>query len=120
MAIFTELSIVLVHTLLTTWSKHFLATLFKVTVPSKFIVLYLHKCSQSCRCLASSKDLDAPGPAYYHHEHTDLLLEYKTTQELWDDYGLVGNVEVHHSDYSINIWCLMFLITGFHPKLSMW
>ena len=118
MATSTKLSIVLVHTSPNIQSKLFSVILFRVTVQSKFIVIYLYNYSHLCRCLASLKDLDAPGQAYCHCEHTDLLLEHKTTQELWDNYGLVGNIEVCYSRYSSYYIYLMYLITGFHSKLS--
>ena len=83
---------------------------------SKFIVIYLHNYSHLCICLASSKDLDTPGQAYHHHEHTDLLLEHKTMQELWDDYGLVGNIEVH---MLFKIFLLLHISNVFNNRLSL-
>lgn len=62
------------------------------------------------RCLAKASNLDAPGQSYRHREHTDLLLKVKTHQELWDDYGLVGNIEVYHFDLLATVLSPFLLI----------
>ncbi|KAJ7159107.1 hypothetical protein C8R43DRAFT_1124740 [Mycena crocata] len=43
------------------------------------------------RCLSPPDDLDRPS-ARRSHEHTDALLEACTLKELWDDFGIVGDL----------------------------
>ncbi|KAJ7862732.1 hypothetical protein B0H13DRAFT_2566139 [Mycena leptocephala] len=43
------------------------------------------------RCLAPLTDLDRPSISR-SHEHTDALMEACTLKELWDDYGIVGDL----------------------------
>jgi hypothetical protein len=48
----------------------------------------------SRRCTALPHDLDDPTASRRSHEHTDALLEGCTLRELWDDYGIVGDLKV--------------------------
>ena len=119
MTTFTEVSIVLVHTSLTTQSKLFSATLFKVTVQSKFIVIYLCNCSWLCRCLASSKILMLP----FKPIITVNTQIYYWHIRLPKNYGLTTDLLVtlrYIIQDILPITWLMYLITGFCPKLSMW
>ncbi|KAF8886311.1 hypothetical protein BD779DRAFT_1611774 [Infundibulicybe gibba] len=43
------------------------------------------------RCLSPSDDLDARS-GRRSHEHTDALIEACSLQELWDNYGIVGDL----------------------------
>ncbi|KAJ6600741.1 hypothetical protein B0H10DRAFT_1923835 [Mycena sp. CBHHK59/15] len=43
------------------------------------------------RCLAPMTDLDRPSVSR-SHEHTDALMEGCTLKELWDDFGIVGDL----------------------------
>ncbi|KAJ7844797.1 hypothetical protein B0H13DRAFT_2255634 [Mycena leptocephala] len=43
------------------------------------------------RCLSPADDLDRPS-GRRSHEHTDALLEACTLKELWDDFGIVGDL----------------------------
>ncbi|KAJ7714662.1 hypothetical protein B0H16DRAFT_1807649 [Mycena metata] len=43
------------------------------------------------RCLAPTSDLDCPS-SNRSHEHTDALMEGCTLKELWDDFGIVGDL----------------------------
>ncbi|KAJ7932345.1 hypothetical protein B0H13DRAFT_2518823 [Mycena leptocephala] len=43
------------------------------------------------RCLSPADDLDHPS-GRRSHEHTDALLEACTLKELWDDFGIVGDL----------------------------
>ena len=46
------------------------------------------------RCTSPPNNLDDPGGGRRSHEHTDALLEGCTLKELWDDFGIVGDLEV--------------------------
>lgn len=56
--------------------------------------------SPTCRCTAPSDDLDADALQYHHglrsHDHTDKLSEAFSLRELWDDFGIVGDLIVSH------------------------
>lgn len=54
------------------------------------------------RCTASAKDLDAPGSMLRCREHTESCIENLEPDDLWDVYGIVGDVVV-----SIYISCLL-------------
>ncbi|KAJ7249322.1 hypothetical protein C8J57DRAFT_1356642 [Mycena rebaudengoi] len=43
------------------------------------------------RCLSPANDLDQPS-VRRSHEHTDALMEGCTLKELWDDFGIVGDL----------------------------
>ncbi|KAJ6595383.1 hypothetical protein B0H10DRAFT_2179268 [Mycena sp. CBHHK59/15] len=43
------------------------------------------------RCLSPATDLDQPSVSR-SHEHTDALMEGCTLKELWDDFGIVGDL----------------------------
>ncbi|KAJ6583496.1 hypothetical protein DFH09DRAFT_1245834 [Mycena vulgaris] len=43
------------------------------------------------RCLSPMNDLDRPS-VNRSHEHTDALMESFTLKELWDDFGIVGDL----------------------------
>jgi hypothetical protein len=47
----------------------------------------------SVSCLSPADDLDRPSTRR-SHEHTDALLEGCTLKELWDDFGIVGDLIV--------------------------
>ncbi|KAF8872520.1 hypothetical protein CPB84DRAFT_1854424 [Gymnopilus junonius] len=44
------------------------------------------------KCTALPDKLDDPGGSRRSHEHTDTLLDGCTLKELWDDYGIVGDL----------------------------
>ncbi|KAJ8455013.1 hypothetical protein ONZ51_g12691 [Trametes cubensis] len=46
-------------------------------------------------CTATNKDLDGPGAGRRSRAHTELLVKEFELGELWDDYGLVGDVVVY-------------------------
>lgn len=46
------------------------------------------------RCTSPPNDLDDPGGSRRSHRHTDILSEGCTLKELWDNYGIVGDLEV--------------------------
>ncbi|KAF8871136.1 hypothetical protein CPB84DRAFT_1754164 [Gymnopilus junonius] len=46
------------------------------------------------KCTALPDKLDDPGGSRRSHEHTDTLLDGCTLKELWDDYGIVGDLLV--------------------------
>jgi hypothetical protein len=50
------------------------------------------------RCTAPSNDLDTLDAIPWTHAHTDVLVNTGGVelQELWDDYGIVGDIVVCH------------------------
>jgi hypothetical protein len=70
---------------------------------SSFISIQAQVCIS---CLAHAADLDRPS-VNRSHEHTDALMEGCTLKELWDDFGIVGDLIVspksflHRQDSSI-------------------
>ena len=47
------------------------------------------------RCTVKDSDLEAPGATYRHREHSDILIEEFSIAQLWDEWGLVGDIIVH-------------------------
>jgi Plavaka transposase len=52
-------------------------------------------------CTASPDNLDEPS-GRRSHEHTDVLLEACSLHELWDNYGIVGDVIVSISQITFH------------------
>ncbi|KAJ7612911.1 hypothetical protein DFH06DRAFT_1274599 [Mycena polygramma] len=50
------------------------------------------------RCLSPANDLDRPSPRR-SAEHTETLLEVCTLKELWDDFGIVGDIVPFTADF---------------------
>ncbi|KAJ8473947.1 hypothetical protein ONZ51_g7542 [Trametes cubensis] len=50
-------------------------------------------------CTAPSKNLDGPGSGRRSREHTELLVKDFELGELWEDYGLVGDVVPFTNDF---------------------
>ncbi|KAG2143883.1 hypothetical protein BD769DRAFT_1661276 [Suillus cothurnatus] len=45
------------------------------------------------QCLANSKDLDGGQPCLHQHEaHTELLIEQLTYKQVWQEYGIIGDL----------------------------
>ena len=55
-----------------------------------------HYLSTENRCTAPNNDLDSDSPRIGRrsHKHTELLMDAATNQELWDSYGLIGDIMV--------------------------
>jgi hypothetical protein len=47
-----------------------------------------------CRCTAPASDLDGPLAGRCSHEHTECAIDACTLQELWNNYGIVGDLIV--------------------------
>jgi hypothetical protein len=77
------------------------------------------------RCTAPSNDLDTLDAIPWTHAHTDVLVNTGGVelQELWDDYGIVGDIVVSpctllsKSFYSLAILAAIYNVvpTGGHP-----
>jgi hypothetical protein len=46
------------------------------------------------RCTATPKDLDGDGAMRRTRDYTDALVEHLELGELWDDFGVVGDIIV--------------------------
>jgi hypothetical protein len=57
------------------------------------IILVYDAVSLCLSCISNANNLDEQS-IYRSHEHTNLLLEAHTLQELWDDYGILGDIVV--------------------------
>ena len=49
--------------------------------------------------MADPDNLDTGQAPWHSHEHTAALLDGLTLKELWDDYGIVGNLTVRCPDH---------------------
>lgn len=48
----------------------------------------------SYRCTAADSDLEGPGASYRHREYSDALIDGYSIAQLWDEWGLVGDIIV--------------------------
>lgn len=73
-------------------------------VPFKSTVSLLDLSTLS-RCTSLPNNLDDPGGTRRSHEHTNTLLDGCTLKELWDEYGIVGDllVQLFFASNSVNI-----------------
>jgi hypothetical protein len=55
------------------------------------------------RCTAPPHEFDKPGLRRCQ-EHTEALVEARELGELWDEYGLVGDIIVRVSFYLLNLF----------------
>lgn len=55
------------------------------------------------RCTALPDDLDESDSVPRSHEHTRMLLDAYTLKELWDEYGVVGDLVVSAAALVLNI-----------------
>lgn len=60
------------------------------------------------RCTAQPHEFDNPGLRRCQ-EHTEVLVEALELGELWDDYGLVGDIVVRISFYVFNLFHFYFI-----------
>lgn len=78
------------HILLIILNKLFLPVLSRVGVQSVFFSISWLSVLIGVRCIANVADLDAPAGQRSH----DTLLDALTLKELWDKYGIVGDLLV--------------------------
>jgi hypothetical protein len=96
MAIFAASFMVLAHILWTTQSSFSYATVLIGGVQGMCSLRQLHSSNDDLpRCTADCTHLDGPG-GYCTSDHTELLV---SELELWDEYGLVGNIIVSISPF---------------------
>ena len=73
------------------------------------------------RCTASPKDLDQGDSILRREEHTEMLIQAFELGNLWDVYGIVGDVVVHSCSLG-DLVSLTFTnishSTAFHQQLS--
>ena len=83
------------HILQTILNKPFLHVLSRVGVQSAFFLSFFIILSVliGFRYTTHADNLDTPAGQQLH-EHTDTLLEAFTLKELWDEYGIVGDLLV--------------------------
>ena len=106
---FAELSMGLAHTLATIPNRQHSPVLFRTGAQSKYLVVctsYVWCLPFSHRCTAPADDLDGGRHPPRSKEHTEIIsAEFKLGQ-LWDNYGLVGDIIVsivlHHLVRSIS------------------
>ena len=70
------------------------------------------------RCTASPRDLDEGDSIPWCEKHTELLVEAFELGDLWDAYGIVGDIIVYFI-----LFYFIFYFTGFssvavHERLS--
>ena len=44
--------------------------------------------------MVKDSDLEGPGVAYHHQEHSEVLVDEIPIVQLWDEWGLVGDIIV--------------------------
>jgi hypothetical protein len=76
------------------------------------LTLPIYYQSKKSRCTASSENLDGGVSIRRCREHNDVLVEQKELGDLWDNYGLVGDVVV-------SIYCYSFLSLFFSSNEPM-
>lgn len=59
-----------------------------------FLVMNLSVTDEPFRCTAPAADFDSGQHVRRSQAHTELLVEAFELGELWDEYGLVGDVAV--------------------------
>ena len=87
----------LVHTLEIILNRWCWPVLFRVGAQSKFLIIYafiLGFLMSLSRCTAPADDLDGGRYPPRSKEHTELILAEFELGELWNEYGLVGDVVV--------------------------
>ena len=67
------------------------------------------------RCLVPRDDLDCPDQSYHCREHTNILLNAWPTLKLWDEYGIVNNIQVSFVSY---LYPFNWQISVFHHTFS--
>ena len=67
------------------------------------------------RCLAPRDDLDRPDQSYLCREHTNILLDAWPTLKLWDEYGMIDNIQVSSISY---LYLSNWQISVFHHAFS--
>jgi hypothetical protein len=48
----------------------------------------------SASCTAPANDLDSPAAGRRSHEHTAAAMNAASLDELWDNYGIIGDIIV--------------------------
>ena len=95
----------LVHILQTTQSKHYSHVLYRIGARSMlpFYSTALYSSDTQPRCIAPPNDLDRGDGGPHSHMHTDTLLRTGTItlRELWDSYGIVGDLLVSKNTFSL-------------------
>ena len=96
MVIIVEQSSRLVHTLQITQSKAYSQALFKAGAQGTYVTIcYIDAPLTIClRCKVPSKNIDCGRFIQRSEAHTELLCENCKMMELWDNYGIVGNIKV--------------------------
>ena len=99
----------------TIWNRHSLHASCKAGVWS--IYLYADFCWSLTlfRCTVSASDLDAPHQVCHLQAHTELLVEWFELENLWEKYGLVGNIIVCKSTIYCTAW--FTFLSGHHSPL---
>ena len=94
MAIFTVPYTALDPTLETTQKSP--SFLYRPRVVSQVCLMYQCYCIliTSYRCMVKDSDLEGPGVAYHHQEHSEVLVDEIPIVQLWDEWGLVGDIIV--------------------------
>ena len=109
MTTFAELSMGLAHTLVTIPNRWNLPVLFRAGAQSKYLVIctsYVQCLPFSCRCTAPVDNLDGGWHPPCSKEHTEIISAKFELGQLWDEYGLIGDIVVsivhHHLVCSIS------------------
>ncbi|KAF7310321.1 hypothetical protein MIND_00406200 [Mycena indigotica] len=109
-------------------SRHYIPVLYRVGVQCSCLVPTSHSMAQRFRCLSPPEDLDRHS-AHRCKEHTQMLLDAGyTLKELWDEFGIVGDIVPFTDDFPradihelISVDLLHQLITGtFKDHLVDW
>ena len=96
MVIIVERSSHLVRTSQITWSNAYSQALFKAGAQGTYVTIcYIDAPLTICfRCNAPSKNIDCGRFIQRSEAHTELLCENCEMTELWDNYGIVGDIKV--------------------------
>ena len=86
------------HILLTILSKHSLLALCRIGAPSKILTFSIYNYANyaNYRCTAHLSNLDGGDSTLHHEEHTERLVQAFELGDLWDAYGVIGDIIVSH------------------------
>lgn len=77
----------------------------------------MHHLQSSLRCTAPANNLDGGRYPLHSREHTEVISAEFELGQLWDEYGLVGDIMVgaHFHDISVSIFIYS---TAIHKCIS--
>ena len=98
-------------------NRHSLHALYRAGVQSMYSYVDFCWLMTLFRCTAPASDLDSGHHVCRSQAHTEHLVEKLELGELWEEYGLVGNIIVRKSTIYCTAW-FTFLFGSRSPLVS--